>query len=174
MCIVIDTDTFARVFIASNAEHREFKPVLDWIIDGPGIIVWGGNTYLNQLKAAGRFLALFTELQKVGKVHVADSGQVDSQERKVRITLPDPDFDDQHIVAILLVTGCLLVCTADKRSHKFVAHQAFFPRVQQRPRFYGGRKDAKKLCTRNIPDRFKPSPRLGKAQKQQLAAWHLA
>jgi len=170
MCIVIDTDALGRVFRATNKEHGEFKPVLDWVLDGQGVVVYGGSTYSGQLARAERYVPLLTELRRYGKVHVAQQDEVDARERVVRETLRDPQFNDQHIVAILLVTGCRLVCTADKQSHKFIANREFFPNARNRPRFYGGRKDKRVLCSRNIPSTFNRRPRLGKAAKQELTA----
>jgi hypothetical protein len=166
MCIVIDADCLSRVFRADNAEHHLFKPVLDWILDGPGIIVYGGTEYLKQAKS---FISLFSELARHRKVHAEKRNVVDEREKWVRAKVQDKDFDDQHIVAILLETECRLVCTVDKRSHKFLTHRAFFPQVRSRPRVYGGPGDVAKLCNRNIPDRFKPCRLLSGAVKRKLA-----
>lgn len=167
MCIVIDADTLSRVFNARNSEHCLFRPVFEFIVDGPGMIVYGGTRYEEQ---AGAYVSVFAELKRQRKVHVACKTTVDEREQEIRQTLPDPDFDDQHIVAILLVTRCMLVCSADKRSHKFLTHRAFFPKAKNRPKLYGGLRDAENLCIRNIPKHFKPCHILGKAGKKQLAA----
>jgi len=168
MCIIIDTDTLGRVFDPTNAEHRLFEPVLKWIIEGPGIIVYGGSTYEKQLRAAKRYIPIITEFGRKRKVYVVDLHAVDAKEREIRGRLSHRDFDDQHLVAILLVSGCLLVCTADKESHQFLRHPTFFPRRNARPKIYGRLRDKPLLCSRNIPARFKPCTALSGSERNGL------
>jgi hypothetical protein len=49
MCIIIDADTLGLVFNPETKEHKKFKPVLEWINNGKGKIVYGGTKYEKEL-----------------------------------------------------------------------------------------------------------------------------
>jgi hypothetical protein len=167
MCIVIDNCVKARVFDSANAEHHLFKPVYEWIISGDGKLVYGGTTYRDEA-LAGAFGKLVLELKKTGKAINVGDAAVDAVEGQVRAAINDPDFDDPHIVAILKVSKCRLVCTSDKRGNKYFTHRKFFPSRARRPQLYLGLADARKLCSRNIADCCRPCIRLGKADRLNL------
>jgi predicted nucleic acid-binding protein len=168
MCIVIDTDTLSRVFNREDQEHADFKPVLKWILCGPGIIVYGGTRYMQQLSKAGTYMKIFAELERCGKVHVEDRQKVDDRERAIATAVPIPGFNDHHIVAILLVTGCLLVCSNNRRHRKYLRNSRFFPRKAKRPSVYGCASDGRLLCTRNIPAKFTSTATLGRKDRDRL------
>ena len=80
MCIVIDINTLASVFNESSAEHQNFKPVFDWIMNGNrAVIVYGGSKYRKELERAGKYRKLFIELRNAGKTCEIDSQVVDDK-----------------------------------------------------------------------------------------------
>jgi hypothetical protein len=91
MCIVIDTNTLASVFVRSSAKHNEFKPVLDWIEFGRGQIVFGGTRYLQEIKG---YHKLFTELRRANKAIPVSNDRVDLETDRVGLLVQDPNFND--------------------------------------------------------------------------------
>ncbi len=154
MCIVIDTNTLASVFKRDSANHQEFKPVLDWIITGKGKIVFGGSKYISELK--GNYLSLFTQFKKAGKAINISSDIIDAEEANVTNQISHPDFDDQHLVSLLKVSGCKLICSLDSRAYPYFRHQLFFNPAANRPRIYCSSGNASLLCDRHIADVCKP------------------
>ena len=119
MCIVIDTNSLASVFDQKSEHHAEFRPVLEWIVLGNGKIVYGGTTYKRELAKATKYFRLLVELKKVSKIVEIDSVRVGEIEQRLAQTLSHSDFDDPHIVAIIIASGCRLICSADARAFRY-------------------------------------------------------
>ena len=43
MCLVIDTCCLAIVFDGGNKKHVKFVPVLKWVTEGKGRMIYGGT-----------------------------------------------------------------------------------------------------------------------------------
>jgi predicted nucleic acid-binding protein len=177
MCIIIDTNTWAEVFDASAKEHNEFKPVLDWIAgeNGIGRIVCGGTTYRNEIPK--KYLRLFKLYNDRRKTIMVNDEDVDAKEAELKAILEHRDFDDPHIVALVFVSGCRLVCTQDDRAIPFITgkHQEakkFYPKRFIKPKIYRSSKNADLLIEKNIPKQYLPPERNTKKQSKLLA--HIA
>ena len=83
MCIVIDANVFSSVFSRSSLDHGEFKPVLKWIIEGRGKIVYGGTKYISELRAAPKYLGIFNQLEMAGKVVKLCDSRVDDFQKLI-------------------------------------------------------------------------------------------
>lgn len=114
MCIIIDTCALSRVFSKDDNKHKEFAPVLRWIIGGPGFVVYGGSKYFEELGRASHYLSLLTELRRSGRAKVVDRHAVDSEQAIVEELVP-PSCNDSHIIAIVRASGCRLICTDERR-----------------------------------------------------------
>ena len=167
MCIVIDTNTLASVFDSKSADHAEFKDVFDWIVDGKGKIVYGGTTYIRELSKT-KYLKLFTLYNKAGKA-ILVKDNVDEETSSVSKMIQHPDFDDQHIVALLKVSGCKLICSGDKRAYPFFQHELFFSPASKRPKIYSGHRNKDLLTDSNIADICRPSKGTTNDQKRSLS-----
>lgn len=165
MCIIIDTNTLASVFKSDSQNHEEYKPVFDWIYSGNGTIVYGGSKYISEI---GKFAGVFLEFRKSNKAIRIENQLVDDQEDRVSKEIEDPDFDDQHLVALLIISGCKLICSYDKRAHPFFKHKKFFPSDEKRPRIYSNKNNKDLLTRRYIADICKPCSSLTKDQKKLL------
>jgi hypothetical protein len=128
MCIVIDADTLSCVFKSDNKMHYEFIPVYDWIIRGKGKMVVGGSKYDEELREVKSLTRLFLELVKAGKIRSADSHRVDAEELELRRIVQHRDFDDQHIIAIVIISGANLICTGERRAIPFYTDKLFYPK----------------------------------------------
>ncbi len=56
-----------------------------------------------------------------------------------------PNFDDQHLVALLIISGCKLICSLDERAYLFFKHKEFFEKASKRPKIFKGTKQNKNL-----------------------------
>jgi len=162
MCIIIDTNCLNEVFDTSNKHHNEFKPVFNWVYLGKGKIVYGGSKYLSEI---GKYLTLFLNLNKAGKAIYVDNNKVDVEEVVVSTIIQDPDFDDQHLVALLRVSGCKLICSRDKRAYPFFRHKRFFSSANTKPKIYSSSKNKGLLKDKNIAEICKPANKTTKQQK---------
>ena len=157
MCIVIDTNTFSSVFDESSSLHSEFRPVFEWIYRRKGKVVYGGTKYRNELRKATKFLRLFGEFKKVNKVVEIEHEAVDREQERLEAECQHPDFDDAHLIAIVILSGCLLICTSDRKAHPFIKNADFYPRHVKRPKIYSKKSNADLLCDRNIASCCLPS-----------------
>ena len=166
MCIIIDTNTFIPVFDSTCSKHDEFKPVLDWIINGKGKIIYGGTTYHKELLRAVKIRKIFSILKsKSNKVVVVDQMLVDNEERRIHNLIPDKDFDDPHLAAIVSVSKCQLICSDDTRSIKYVTRPDIYPKGISTPKYYTGNRNANLLSDEYIDERYKP---LNKCSKKVI------
>ncbi len=168
MCIVIDTNAMASVFVTSSKEHNQFKPVHDWILHKNGTIVYGGTTYFNELVKTKKFVPIFRRLKDKGKViELHDCEKVDAIEECLKAKVNDKKFNDPHIVAIIIVSKCKIVCTKDGRSFKFVLDKTLYPKGISPPKIYKQESNKNILKNDNIAEICKPNVILN---KRELAA----
>lgn len=146
MCIVIDPGCISLVFDTTTRRHAEFLPVRDWVTTGNGRMVIGGTTYKNQLARLGRFLRLFAELHKAGRILVVEDDDVDLAQRQLENRKKDRNFDDAHLIAIAIVAKVMLICTQDRKSCRFIKDKNLYPKGFPRPKIYSGRRN-KSLIT---------------------------
>jgi hypothetical protein len=140
MCIVIDINTFASVFDSNSQNHAEFKPVLEYVTTKQGRMVYGGTRYIDEIPH--KFLSLVAELTSAGRAIMVDGAKVDEEGRRLSKLVQHPDFDDQHLVALLIVSNVKLICSLDKRAYPFFRSKEFFGTgSSKRPRIYQGAKN---------------------------------
>jgi hypothetical protein len=132
----------------------EFEPVLNWIINGNGFIVYGGTKYIKELSKATRYLSLFTKLRSLNKVIKFPADKIDERQKEIMALENDEDFDDPHLPAIASVTRCKLICTVDSRAFKFIARKEFYSGMKP-PKIYSRKANKALLCDRNIDKRLK-------------------
>lgn len=116
MCIVVDTNSMASVFRPKTQDHLDFKPIFDWIIEGKGKLVIGGTDYEKEISG---FLNLLANLSKVKKVVRISCEKVDAEKIRVEKLIDHKDYDDPHVVALISVSKCKLLCSKDRRAHPF-------------------------------------------------------
>lgn len=174
MCIVIDTNVLSCVFDRSNPRHGVFQPVLDWIIRGEGKIVFGGTTYEKEVLSQRKYLSLFAEFSRQRKTVSLPKEEVDRAENDfVRILSSFSDFDDPHLLALFHVSGCLLLCSDDKRADRFVKSLREYSRIMKRkrrsPKIYREVKHRHLLCSQNVAKCCLPTVALGAQAKRALS-----
>ena len=141
------------MFNKRNAAHSQFKPVLNWIQRGRGKLVYGGSKYIRELGHLTRCLAVVITLGKQNRtVHVPDQ-EVDDEQSEIDKSFFHPQFNDSHLVAIIVVSRCRLLCSLDKNSHPFITNNQFYdgkhPPVKK-PKIYSSKKHIGLLIDKNI------------------------
>jgi len=168
MCIVVDINCLPAVLNKKNAAHAEFKPVLDWIQEGRGKLVYGGSKYKEELGRLKRCLGTVIILEnKRRTVHVPDQ-EVDDKQNKIDKSFVHSRFNDSHLVAIIIVSKCRLLCSQDKNSFPFIKRNEFYAGNVNRPKIYSTRKNAKLLIDENIADICKPCKKANKSLMSEL------
>ncbi|OOE32009.1 hypothetical protein [Salinivibrio kushneri] len=173
MCIVIDMNVVKTVFNEEEKDHQYYKPVKDWILRGKGKMVVGGKTYHEELKRMYKFRKLYLALRKAGKVVVGGCDEkIDKLEMELKETLNHRDFDDPHIVALLIVSGCKVICSEDARAYPFFQKNEWYPKGQNVPKIYCKRSYSKSkeiLSDSNIAGICLPCSRLNRVQQDAFS-----
>lgn len=150
MCVVIDANTFAKVFNSDCADHAKFAPVKTWVMEGRGRIVYGGTKYKTELVNAPKYLKLFRLLKDSKRAFEVRQDLVDEREREILGLTAGSDCDDQHIIAIFCVSKCLLFCSSDSRAYPFIKDKRLYPKRHKRPAIYKSSRNSSLLCDRYI------------------------
>lgn len=136
MCLVIDTSCLAKVLDINNRQHYRFEPVHKWITKGRGSVVFGGTKYKRELKNVPKYLGVLAELNRQGRVIQLSDPQVNRIAEEVSKTVNRNDFDDEHLIAIVRVACCVVVCTDDARAVPYLKRADLYPGGVKRPKIY--------------------------------------
>jgi hypothetical protein len=164
MCIIIDTNALASVFNNQNALYHEFEPVYNWIYNGKGKIVYGGSKYKEEL-AKTKYMSVFLQFRIAGKAVAINDEHVNRETERVSEIIVNRLFNDQHLVGLALVSGCILICSQDRKSFSFLTNPIFYPPPKERPRIYSGRRNRNLLDDQHIVDVCRPCAKTSNAQK---------
>ena len=134
MCAVVDPPVFVSVFKSTDAHHEVFRHVLTWVERGNGKLVMGGTQFRQELTAVRSVLRPLAELERRNKIVRCNEEVVDAQVAIVRGLEKSKAFDDPHLVALVRLTGCRVICTKDEASHQFLRSAALYERPVTRPR----------------------------------------
>ncbi|PKP57831.1 MAG: hypothetical protein CVT88_08350 [Candidatus Altiarchaeales archaeon HGW-Altiarchaeales-1] len=170
MCIIIDANALGLVFNAETNEHEKFKPVLDWINNGKGKIVYGGTKYETELIKAGK-LKLIKLYNDIGKAVYICNKKVDDKQSEIEKRVNNPHFNDSHLVAIVYVSKCKLICSNDRDAYPFLKDSSIYQNEIPAPKIYNKqsfRKHKQLLNDSNIAECCKPCSRTTKKQRESL------
>lgn len=121
MCMIIDANTIPCVFSNTNQKHKDFQPVLKWLIYGKAKLNLGGKLLTKEIAEKQRsYMPILLELSKLNKVHKFDNTVIDIKEKEIMGKETDPDFDDPHIIALSIISNTQVLVSDDARSFKFV------------------------------------------------------
>lgn len=167
MCVVIDMNSFSPVFNPTDEKHQYFEPVKDWVIKGKAKIIMGGTKYYDELSKLGKYRKLIIALKSAGKIHdVKSDTAIDELATKLSEMLTHRDFDDPHIVALLIVSGCPVICSNDERAFPYFHKREWYPKGQKLPKIYCERSYSSKdeiLNDTNLMENLKPLEKLTKS-----------
>ena len=163
MPIIVDANCIADVFSKKSNDHENFKPVLDWILSGKGIMITGGTKYKTELRQTSKYLKIINLLKDSGKVLVGNTEEIDSYQKHVESLKDDDDFDDEHLPAMIVNTKCRIICSKDTRSIPFVQDRKYYPKGTFLPVYYTSKRNANLLCEKYVDDDLKPLCKIKKA-----------
>lgn len=172
MCVIVDANTLSSVFKDDALKKHQFEPVLKWVLEGKGKFIIGGTKYLNELRkvrAASSFLSTL-RMRTRDKVVVLDREKVDGYQSLLEKVVNNPDFDDPHLPAMVIVSHCMVICSLDARSIDFVTRPSLYPRGVKVPRYYTSIHNIDLLCDKYIDKRYKPLSKLSQTQSEELTS----
>ncbi len=116
MCVIIDACCLSKVFETSNRDHSNFTPILQWLHEGSGRMIYGGTKYGEELKRMPKVRRHMVELGRKGKLVRLETERVDSMALNLKRTVAHRDFNDEHLVALVITSRCCVVCTDDQKA----------------------------------------------------------
>lgn len=150
MCVILDANTWHSVLGESSKDHCDFVALHNWIYKGQGRIVYGGTKYKEELSKAEKYLWMFIELGKIKKTVKICDNEVDQKQEEVENMLQNSNFDDAHIVAIVIISGCRLICSKNKRHIPFFKNKDLYPEKFGQVKIYNRQSHSKLLSDRSI------------------------
>ena len=136
--IVLDTNSFPSVFDPNCSDNVEFCYVLRWVLKQEhACFVYGGTKYKCELRKMTKYLKLVGEFKKRGKIAEINTQLIDGYADLLKEICTDVAFDDEHIVAILNISGCKLVCTKDIQAMPYIKKKDFYSDMKI-PQIYSG------------------------------------
>lgn len=141
-----------------NREHHRFVPVWNWIYLGKGRMIYGGTKYLAELRRMAKFLKIIVELRRKGRLIVLPQEEVDRIANKTKAKVSDAAFDDEHLVAIVVVSSCRVVCTDDLRAMQYLKRRELYSEYHMKPpSIYHQETHAHLCCDENLLEICKKS-----------------
>jgi hypothetical protein len=136
--IILDTNSFSSVFDSADSDYSEFCFILQWVVKQEhACFVYGGTKYKSEIKKMVKYLRLINELRKTGKVVEINGNMIDNYAVHLKEICTDKAFNDEHLVAILDVSGCKLLCTKDIEAMPYIKQKRFYS-DQKTPQIYSG------------------------------------
>lgn len=154
MSIIIDTNCFHKIFKYDSKDVcDDFAPLYKWIFTEKNKIVYGGKTYDKELKKDNKALGVVNQLKSANQVIKLKNDLVNRKEIFIKSAngCKKSDFDDQHIVAIIIISKCMLISTDDTGLIKFL-HSGKLRRLfkTKRPKIYSKKSNYTILNKKNI------------------------
>jgi hypothetical protein len=97
-----------------------------------------------------RYLGICNEFARAGKTVKLDGKKVDKLAAELKVRIPDARFNDEHIVAIVVVSRCKVVCSDDKEASPYLRRADLYPKGMKRPRIYRHQSHGRMCCQKNI------------------------
>ena len=112
---------------------------MDWVNSGKGRIIYGGEHYNRELRATNHYHGILTEMRRSRKAEEINGDSVDNVEREIINIINNENCDDTHIIAIVIVSRCRLICSKDKNSYIFLKDKSLYPNGCPIPKIYGSK-----------------------------------
>lgn len=154
MNIIIDTNTINYVFDRTSVHHKNYKPILDCITNRTSnhTMIYGGDKFLKELRHfLKKYAKLLSELRNLRKIEELPKDKVNKLCVKIKKIEPCKDFDDEHLIACIILGKCKLVVTEDSRSHKYIKDEngIFYSSPKDKPSIYFDSRMHCNLLTKN-------------------------
>ena len=152
MCIVVDINTFSMVFDQANSKHADFSPVKEWLERRQGLIVFGGTKYLKELQHNRSHLRIINQLRIAGLAVRVNDKIVDEREEAIRQVTTELKCNDQHLIALLGVSGSSILVSLDSESYPFIKDRKLYPVGMRRVRIYSSCRNRRLLRRCSVND----------------------
>jgi len=130
VCVIIDADVAALVF--RDAPDPGFVPVLDWLSKPlrDGRLVYGGRLTKQLFRVARAQLAIL-ELDRAGRATRFPDSEVEAERRRVK-GFRLCKSNDEHIIALAIVSGARTLCSRDTDLHEDFKNRALIDKPRGR------------------------------------------
>jgi len=151
MCLVIDVCCIPKVFDHENRHHPNYTPVFKWVSNGSGCMIYGGTKYGTELREIPRYLGIIAELHRKGRAVVLPQAQVDAIADALKAEITDAAFNDEHLIAIVIVSRCRVVCTEDRVAISYLKRRQFYSSYGiKKPKIYQSSRNKNLCCDKNV------------------------
>lgn len=116
MLIIIDANVFSNM----AGGDEEYTPLVVYISFGKGTVAYGGKKYEGELAKHKKFFQLLLEWEKKRKTIRLDRGIVDKNAAFLKANFIRNNFDDHHILAMVIYSGAEVICSIDRGLHALV------------------------------------------------------
>jgi len=149
MCVIVDMCCIPHVFDTKSTSHDDFSPLLGWINSANGRLLVGGTKYNSELRKMTKYFSIFLNYQRQGKLVRLDDNSVDAFAAIAKRKEPSKQFNDEHLVAMVAVSGCRVVCTNDAEAMPFIRRRSLYESCPHRPPKIYNKKSHKHLCCKD-------------------------
>lgn len=142
MLVIIDTNVVDIVFNPFHSRFSNYKPINKCITDinSRGIMVYGGTKFIKELgtRLDRKYNKLLIELRNIGRLLELERKEVDNLGIKLKRIEPSRNFNDEHIIACVILSGCRLIVTDDKKADKYIKDEKnqFYCSPKIKPKIY--------------------------------------
>jgi hypothetical protein len=114
-------------------------------------MIYGGTKYRTELGQAHRFVGIIAELARTGKTIQIPDDAVDVTASALKARVTDPEFDDEHLVALVIVSRCFVVCTTDHVAISYLKRRDMYSGYNvRRPKIYSSYRNRDLCCDRHL------------------------
>jgi hypothetical protein len=139
------------VFNSESKFYSEFSPVNQWLHNKEKAkLVYGGTKYREEMSELRKYLPYLVELRRLNRIAEIDDRVVDSEEAELYAKVLKADFNDAHIIAIFISSGCQVLCSKDKHADRYLKMNSLYPEGKRPPKIYRGKKHIHLLCDKNL------------------------
>lgn len=139
MCIIVDANTCHKF---ANGQNNEAAPIIDWLKNRRGQLVYGGKLRREVLKTS--FRRVYLQMKSAGWLHEEDDTTIDLEENRIEDEC-DIKSDDAHVLALAIVSGARVLFTRDHALACDFKNRSLLP--APRGRIYSGERNAAMLKT---------------------------
>lgn len=106
------------------SQDIKYADIREYIIcpkNGCGVMSFGGTKFQKEYKHfIEKNTQLLKDLKSLGRLNILDSISVDKKCLELKKIYPTTDFDDEHIIACIILGKIELIVTKEKRACKFI------------------------------------------------------
>jgi hypothetical protein len=155
MCLVIDACCIPKVFDRGNQQHPNYAPVLEWVSNGNGRMIYGGTKYANELRKLQTYLGVIAELRRAGRTVELPKDKVDAIANRLKAEVNDAAFNDEHLIAIVIASRCCVVCTEDRAAISYLKQPHFYScHGMKKPKIYRSTRNENLCCNKNEAENY--------------------